>query len=66
PMESSASIVKIKFKLREYKPVDAFAKLVWKNGGICGFQYIILDDISRSHIRHYVSENNPKQMMKRD
>ncbi len=57
PMNSSVSIVKINFKLRAYKPVDAFAKLIWNNGGACGFQYIILDDKSRSHIRGFVNEN---------
>jgi len=48
--------LRVNFNIQKYKTVDAFAKLVWKNGPTCGFEYIFLDTDSRLQIRNYVDK----------
>jgi len=52
--------LRVNFNIQKYKSVDAFAKLVWKNGQTCGFQYIFLDTDSRMQIRNYVDKQTQK------
>jgi hypothetical protein len=48
-------ILKVRLKLQSAKPLDVYAKLIWKKGPVCGFQYIVLNDADREQIRAYVN-----------
>ena len=50
-------ILKVKFNVHKHEPVDAYAKMVWKNGASCGLQFIILEKQSHRRIKEYVSLN---------
>ena len=52
----ATDILKVNFNVKKSEPVNAFAKMVWKNGNCCGLQFIMLDEDSRKRIKNYISK----------
>jgi hypothetical protein len=53
---SPIDILKVVFKVQEFKSIDVYAKLAWKSGNTYGLQFIVLDDDTRSQINNYLEK----------
>lgn len=54
---SPSKIFKLNFTLPKSKPVDVYSKLAWVEKGMCGLQFIVVDDEIRRMIRSYVEKS---------
>ncbi len=50
------SILKLKIDFKD-KSLDLYGKLIWKAQGLCGLQFLLLDEEVRNAIRGLVSKN---------
>jgi hypothetical protein len=56
-VSSPSSILKLNFKVDKDRSVDVYSKLAWVMNGLCGFQFIVLDEEVRKAIRGFVERS---------
>lgn len=49
-----ASIFKLNFQVTKKKNIDVYSKLAWAANGVCGLQFILVDEEVRRVIRSFV------------
>lgn len=56
PTDRLKKILKVNFKVKRFKRVDAYVRLIWNDKKDFGFQFIVLDEDSKEQIQDHVNK----------